>query len=257
MNERSTPSELLTLVIPCYNEEKRLDPAEFRRLAQAEGVRLLFVNDGSTDGTEGVLQALCEPLGQRARFQTLAQNSGKAEAVRQGLLSALQAGAPLVGYLDADLSTPVDEILRLAAILRARPEVQVLLASRVRLLGNSVDRQPMRHYLGRIFATAASLVLDIAIYDTQCGAKLFRATKALQVALAEPFGSRWVFDVELLGRLAAGTPSQPPLAASAFAEVPLQVWHDVAGSKLKAHHMLRAAAELAQIRGRLAKRQGR
>jgi len=248
-------NQSLTLVVPCYNEEKRLDPNEFHRLAQADGVRLLFVNDGSTDETEGLLRALCAPLGDRARLLSLAQNSGKAEAVRQGLLAALQDGAPLVGYLDADLSTPVDEALRLLGVLRARPEVEVLLASRVRLLGNRVERQPMRHYLGRIFATAASLVLDIMIYDTQCGAKLFRATPALRDALAEPFGSRWVFDVELLGRLAVGTQQQPPLPASAFAEVPLLQWRDVAGSKLKPHHMLRAAAELAQIRGRLARRQ--
>ena len=247
----------LTLVIPCYNEEKRIEPAEFSRLARAEGVQLLFVDDGSTDKTAEVLRRFCEQPGHRAHFLTLERNSGKAEAVRRGLIAALEAGAPLVGYLDADLSTPVDEMLRLLTILRARPDVQVLLASRVRLLGNRVERQAMRHYLGRLFATAASLVLDIAIYDTQCGAKLFRAGPALQLALAEPFGSRWVFDVELLGRLAAGTPTQAALPASAFAEVPLQQWRDVAGSKLKPHHMLRAAAELAQIRGRLAKRQGK
>lgn len=247
----------LTLVIPCFNEEKRIDPVEFGRLARADGVQLLFVDDGSTDKTADVLRTFCAQPGYRARFLTLERNSGKAEAVRRGLNAALEAGASLVGYLDADLSTPVDELLRLLAILRARPDVQVLLASRVRLLGNRVERQAARHYLGRLFATAASLVLDIAIYDTQCGAKLFRAGPALRVALAEPFGSRWVFDVELLGRLAAGTPQQAPLPASAFAEVPLQQWRDVAGSKLKPHHMLRAAAELAQIRGRLAKRQGK
>lgn len=246
------------LVIPCFNEAQRLDAQAFGELVESGDVRLIFVDDGSTDATADVLEALCTASRGRAQWLKLAQNCGKAEAVRQGLLLAIAQGSKEIGFLDADLSTPPEELRRLLEVLHARPEVEVLIGARVRLLGNAVERKAIRHYLGRIFATAASLTLALHIYDTQCGAKLFRVTPSLKAALAEPFVSRWIFDVELLGRLAWGGPGATPLPESAFAEVPLQVWHDVAGSKLRPGHFVRAAGDLVQIWLRLrARRQHR
>jgi hypothetical protein len=65
--------------------------------------------------------------------------------------------------------------------------------------------------------------------------------------LASPFHSRWVFDVELLGRLLLGGPGVPPLGPEAFIEVPLLEWRDVPGSKLSATSMLRSGVELLAI----------
>ena len=192
-------TQAFCLVVPCFNEAQRLDVPAFTELAASGDVRLLFVDDGSTDATPQVLESLCAAANGRAQWLKLAENSGKAEAVRQGLLLAIAQGATEIGFLDADLSTPPSELRRLLDVLHARPEVQVLIGARVRLLGNAVERKAIRHYLGRVFATAASLTLALHIYDTQCGAKLFRVTPALQAALAEPFVSRWIFDVELLG----------------------------------------------------------
>ena len=254
----STPVRLPVIVVPCFNEAARLDSDAFLRLAESTPLRLLFVNDGSTDATAAVLEALRDRAPNSVNVLTLAQNSGKAEAVRQGLLEAIAGGAQVVGFVDADLSTPPAEVQRLLGILDARAGVQVLIGARVRLLGNAVERQAVRHYLGRIFATAASLALSLDIYDTQCGAKLFRVTPALTDALADPFGSRWIFDVELLGRLANGRRGIAPVPLDAFAEVPLLVWHDVAGSKVRPGHFLRAAGELAEVWLRLrARRQER
>ena len=128
-----------------------------------------------------------------------------------------------------------------------RPGVQVAIGARVGLLGKDIHRSAVRHYLGRVFATAASLILQARIYDTQCGAKLFRATPTLAAALAQPFISRWAFDVELLGRLLAGEVGAPPLPLDAIVEVPLDVWHDVKGSKLGPGGMARTAKDLARI----------
>ncbi|HMF44894.1 MAG TPA: glycosyltransferase [Polyangia bacterium] len=237
----------LTVVVPCYNEAERLDRGPL--LAFVDGhpdASLLLVDDGSSDATGAVLNAVAAERPGRVRALSLTPNRGKAEAVRQGMTDALAAGAEIVGYLDADLSTPPAEIDDLLAAL-ARPGVQVAIGARVGMLGYDIDRSAVRHYLGRVFATAASLILRARVYDTQCGAKLFRAGPALSAALAGPFLSRWAFDVELLGRLLIGTPDVTPLPLSAIVEVPLTVWHDIKGSKLGLAGMARTLRDLAMV----------
>jgi len=178
---------------------------------------------------------------------TLPSNTGKAEAVRRGLLVAVRGGASVVGYYDADLATPPDELLRLRGVLESRPELAGVFGSRVARLGSSIERRALRHYLGRAYATLASLALGITVYDTQCGAKLFRVDDTLTAALSRPFRSSWAFDVELLHRLLRGGHGAAPKPVSAFVEVPLEAWRDVRGSKLRLGPALGALADLAAI----------
>lgn len=244
----------LTVVVPCYNEADRLDAAPL--LAFIDGhadASFLLVNDGSSDGTAAVLDRLAAERPGRIRALQLAPNRGKAEAVREGLRDALAAGADIVGFLDADLSTPPAQIDDLRAAL-ARPGVQVAIGSRIGMLGYDIDRSAVRHYLGRVFATAASLILQARVYDTQCGAKLFRASPALSDALSAPFLSRWAFDVEFLGRLLIGSPAVPALPLSAIVEVPLPIWHDVKGSKLGLGGMARTVRDLVVVANDMAAR---
>jgi glycosyltransferase involved in cell wall biosynthesis len=230
------------VIVPCYNEEKRLELERFS-VFQAKGVDVVFVDDGSRDATRSRIERFIAEKPGHHLF-ALERNSGKAEAVRQGLLRAIAQGATTVGYLDADLATPPGQMLELLEVVRGG--AKVALGSRVSLLGRSIDRHPTRHYLGRIFATAASMALGIRVYDTQCGAKVFAVTPALREALARPFKSRWVFDVELLDRL-LNDPSERPLRVEELVEVPLQEWRDVKGSKLTATAMTRAALDLTAI----------
>lgn len=232
-----------TLVIPCYNEVQRLPVASVRELLQSDPeLKLIFVNDGSTDGTRELIDDLAKSSKQITALH-LENNSGKAEAVRQGLLKSIEQGATWTGYADADFATPANELARL---MKAAPPSgkSVVMGSRVRLLGNDIQRLTKRHYLGRIFATFASIALKLPVYDTQCGAKFFRATPELKAALAQPFRSRWAFDVELLARLkmafGAGANGQ-------FLEIPLTAWRDVQGSKLKMTSMLKAGLDLFSI----------
>jgi len=253
-------SETVSLVVPCYNEATRLHVGEFERLvADQPWLSLVLVDDGSTDATAEVLERLRCLAPERHRVVRLERNSGKAEAVRLGLRSALAEGATVVGYVDADLSTPVDEILRLLESLRASPSVFAVLGARVRLLGHRIERTPLRHYLGRVFATVASIALRLPVYDTQCGAKVFRATPALRAAVETPFTSRWIFDVELLARLLRGAASAEPVPPGALREMPLRAWRDVGGSKLRASSMLRAGLQLLGllVHQRLLERRGR
>ncbi|MEO6418042.1 MAG: hypothetical protein ABIP39_01445, partial [Polyangiaceae bacterium] len=130
--------------------------------------------------------------------------------------------------------------------------VSVVTAARVALIGRDIRRRATRHYLGRVFATVASSILDAPFYDTQCGAKFFRASDLLREVLEKPFRSRWAFDVELLGRLLVGSRTNAPLERSEFLEVPLYRWEDVGGSKLKTSGMIAAAGDLGLIAFELA-----
>src|SRR5437660_11898865 len=174
----------LVLVVPCYNEEKRLDVAAFRAFS---GVEFLFVNDGSRDGTLRLLQSLRDSDPRRFDVLDLERNGGKAEAVRRGILAALDRGAELTGFWDADLATPLAELPGFLSIFEARPEIEMIFGARVRLLGREISRNPSRHYLGRVGATLISRTLGLAVYDTQCGAKLFRAGDALREVFSRPF----------------------------------------------------------------------
>ncbi|MCA3012961.1 MAG: glycosyltransferase [Myxococcaceae bacterium] len=235
--------ETKIVVVPCYNEEKRLEPERFLEF-RAKGVAVLFVNDGSKDRTAEIIERFAAANDGIGALQ-LDPNRGKAEAVRHGLLQALTHGPQIVGYLDADLATPPAEMKRVLDALSG--SFQVALGSRIRLMGRDIDRLPMRHYLGRIFATAASWSLSLPVYDTQCGAKAFRVTPALEAALTERFSSRWAFDVELIGRLLRPRPGVTPIDPAQFVEVPLQTWHDVKGSKLSSSAMAGAAIDLMRI----------
>jgi dolichyl-phosphate beta-glucosyltransferase len=238
------------VVIPCYNEERRLDVERLAALAESDRVRLLFVDDGSTDGTRSVLERL-QHRAPGAAVLNIAQNVGKAEAIRRGLVQAIDSGASIVGYYDADLATPPSELIRLVGLLEVRSDLDFVMAARVGLLGRRIERHASRHYLGRIFATAASLILRIPVYDTQCGAKVFRTSPVVREALASPFRSTWVFDVELIGRLLRGSETAAPLPLSSFEEMPLREWRDIPGSRLGFLHMARAAIDLAVVGLRL------
>jgi hypothetical protein len=234
------------VVVPCFNEERRIDERAFLDMAATGEVRLLFVDDGSTDGTGGVLARMAEGS-PGIEVLTLGSNQGKAEAVRRGLLGALHNGAAVVGYYDADLATPPQELLRLVQEIGARPELSGVLASRVARLGSSIDRSALRHYIGRAYATIASVALGITVYDTQCGAKVFRVNDTLAAALAQPFRSSWAFDAEMLHRLLRGTPRAPGLPVDSFLEVPLTAWRDVAGSKMRLGPALAALFDLLRM----------
>lgn len=190
-----------TIVIPCYNEAERLQVPHFQAFTcERHRLRFLFVNDGSTDGTWKLLEVLQAFDPQRFAIYDLPKNVGKAEAVRQGVLHAFAVGAEYVGYWDADLATPLEAIPVICDLLDRQPDLLMVFGARVQLLGRTIERRAMRHYLGRVIATAVSLVLGTAIYDTQCGAKLFRTPLEIQALFHQTFATRWLFDVEILAR---------------------------------------------------------
>lgn len=243
-------SPSVCLIIPCYNEAHRLDVAAFRHfLAVGSDVLLVFVDDGSQDQTAAVLARTCSGFESSAHLLRLPQNGGKAEAVRAGLLFALDRFHPsIIGFWDADLATPLETVARFLGVLATRPDLEMIFGARVQLLGRNVRRTAARHYLGRIFATAVSWVLNLAIYDTQCGAKLFRVRPETRSLFQEPFLSKWVFDVEILARYQLLFRQEKKSLAQVIYEYPLESWVDVAGSKVGLADFLVAFRDIVRIR---------
>jgi glycosyltransferase involved in cell wall biosynthesis len=242
-------SPTLVLVVPCFNEEARLDPRAFLDFAASHpAVHLLFVDDGSDDGTPRVLEGLKAHAPGAIDVIHLAANQGKAAAVREGTMAGLRLTPGLVGFWDADLSTPLDAVDDFVALAARRPDVDIILGSRVMLMGRDIYREAWRHYIGRVFATGVSLSLGLPVYDTQCGAKVFRANEATAAVFAQPFHSPWIFDVEVLARYLA-LPAGPgePARRDRIYELVVSKWHHVPGSKLRWTDFVRAVYELVYI----------
>jgi glycosyltransferase involved in cell wall biosynthesis len=247
-----------TIVVPCYDEARRLPVDRFRAAAARDpSLRFLFVDDGSRDATPQRLESLAREAPDRFGWHRLPRNAGKAEAVRQGMLRAFAAGPGCAGYWDADLSTPLEDVGALRAVLEERPQVMIVLGARVRLLGRSIDRRALRHYGGRVFATGASWVLGLPVYDTQCGAKLLRAAPETAALFAEPFCVNWSFDVELLARFVSARGAAGRTVLDAIYEYPLHAWQDVPGSRVRPWDLPRGLLELWRIRRRYPPSAGR
>lgn len=232
------------IVIPCYNEEKRLSEKAFAEYADThKGISFLFVNDGSNDSTLSTLQRLVSQ-NDRMHLLDLPGNVGKAEAVRRGFLHATtQFNAELIGFWDADLATPLSEIEAMISSME-RGGYDIVTGLRLMRLGAQVWRKKTRHYTGRCFATVASMLLDLPVYDTQCGAKLFKSGIVPQL-FTEPFITKWLFDVELLARYKKLFGKAQTIKQ--VYEHPVMAWVDVSGSRLRSHDFVKAPKELWKI----------
>lgn len=204
------------------------------------------MDDGSRDNTIARIEDVRRGNESRVELLRSPRNQGKAEAVRQGVNHALQHSADFVGFWDADLATPLDAVRQFTSVFASRPDVDMVFGARVNLLGRHVHRKSSRHYLGRVFATVVSAALRLPIYDTQCGAKIFRVTPATRALWTDPFLSKWVFDVELLARYIRQIRS-PKTAGEHIYEFPLDYWEDVGASKLKAFDFVIAFGDIARI----------
>jgi glycosyltransferase involved in cell wall biosynthesis len=235
------------IVIPCYNEATRLNKDAFLSFSKDNShISLLFVNDGSIDDTQGLLDAMREDAGDNIFVLHLRKNSGKAEAVRMGFLYAYQNFTlTYIGFWDADLATPLNEINDFINIID-NSDYDIVTGLRLLRLGAKVKRKVLRHFLGRIFATVvANSVLKINVYDTQCGAKLFRSILVPDL-FSSQFVSKWFFDIEILARYIKAF--QRENASKKIYEYPVFTWNDIGGSKLKLKDFFTVPLELVKIK---------
>jgi dolichyl-phosphate beta-glucosyltransferase len=208
-----------SVIIPAYNEARRLPPYLDEIVAQLEGrgdpYEVIVVDDGSTDGTPEVVEARHHAS---VRVLKLGRNSGKGAAVRAGMLAA--RGAYRL-FADADGATPIAELKRLEPALAAGADV--VIGSRV-LADPAVSVATRAHRVaaGRVFNWFVARLGLRGIADSQCGFKAFTARAA--EALFEGLRTRgFGFDVELL--------LQAQAAGYRIVEVAVN-WTDRAGSKV-------------------------
>jgi glycosyltransferase involved in cell wall biosynthesis len=185
----------LSIVIPSYNEEKRL-PATLQRIAaylEASGRRaeVIVVDDGSTDETAKVAESFQEQI-ENLRVVSNGRNRGKGYSVRHG---ALEAHGEIVLFTDADLSAPIEEADKLLAKMN---ENDVAIGSRaVNRALIEVHESKFREFAGIIFNRIVRIILRLPFVDTQCGFKAFRREKC-KIIFEQQTIERFGFDPELL-----------------------------------------------------------
>lgn len=237
----------VAIVVPCYNEAKRIYLADFENHIKANANHFFcFVNDGSTDDTLNILKKFSEKLSSQVTILDNGKNLGKAETVRQGVnYMFAQNKFDIIGFLDADLATPLFEIVSAVKAFE-NPEKQLVFGSRIKHLGGNVERRFFRYLLGRIFATVVSnWILKIPVYDTQCGFKFFRKT-IIKDIFFDAFISKWFFDIELFCR-AIQTKKDPDINVIAQEKF-LSTWKDVSGSKIKLIDYFKVPYELIKLK---------
>ena len=187
------------------------------------------------------------------RFETIVNAGIGARPKRSGsgCCARSRVAVRYAGYWDADLATPLSEIPRFIAYARCTSANATSASGRV----YSCSAEPYiggayRHYIGRLFATAASAAVRLPVYDTQCGAKLFRVSPAMRALFEEPFLGRWTFDVEIIARLTQQCAGEQRRPRDLMYELPLDEWRDIDGSKVHPLDFFAALIELGRIRRR-------
>ncbi len=244
MKDFDLPKLNTCIIIPCYNEEKRLPKLEYQNFLQLNSeVLLCFVNDGSTDKTLEVLLKLKNECAEKIEVISYKANLGKAEAIRKGMhYCNKNYDFTYIAYLDADLSTSLEECLELTSYINS--EINFVFGSRIMKVGSTIVRNQFRFIVGRFIATIISNILKLKVYDTQCGCKIF--TKELaNYTFKDPFISTWLFDVEIFNRIINYFGREK--AIKKMLEVPLKKWIDAEGSSVSILYFFRIWIHLYQI----------
>lgn len=218
------------LVIPHYNDTARLSPFLCDLIHNlASHFSILVSDDGSSPEEQRKLDCLIKdlesqiPRGGPKLLQPIYanQNTGKGGAVYRGWDSSEDFS--MLAFTDADGAVSSREIIRAESYFRSDERIaDALFASRVKMLGRSIERSLLRHLTGRVFATIVSELGNIPAYDTQCGLKILRSDSYQKIRRdLQCLG--FAFDVELALCLIN--------AGSKIIEFPID-WHDVSGSKV-------------------------
>lgn len=233
-----------TIIIPCYNEANRLHLEIFLSFArQHPNISFVFVDDGSKDLTINLLCGAMAALPDQIEVLMMARNAGKAEAVRHGLKFAANRGDKYIGFLDADLATPLNAINDFISVVDRLDNIDVVFGSRAGGLGHRVYREFHRKIISLVCAAMGRMATGLALKDTQCGAKLFRNTPHLINCLNAPFTAGWLFDVELFLRIS----NPEKKTRKNFFEYPVLEWTEIPGSNIKFSDVIKGGLSMTSL----------
>ena len=235
----------LNIIIPCYNESMRLPVNKYLDFLKLnKKVKIIFVNDGSTDKTKNLVTKLFNKFPEQIKILSYEKNKGKGNAVRDGFLYAVRQNmSGNLAYLDADLSTSLEECKLLSK--KINDKIKFVFGSRIRKSNNVIKRKFHRFVIGRSIATIISSILGVSVYDTQCGCKIIDQKLVIQ-SFGEVFSSRWLFDVEIFLRLINFYGKDKFIEISK--EVPLKNWVDTEDSRVRFIHAPRIILDLLIIK---------
>jgi glycosyltransferase involved in cell wall biosynthesis len=237
----TSETKTIYMVVPCYNEEKRLNLEYWNELADIVGTKWIFVNDGSTDKTLNFLKGI-----KNASVISLDKNVGKAEAIRQGIVSTFEALNQedfSFGYVDADGAFAVDDIKKLLGIaLDSEYHFEGIWGARVKLAGRNINRRDLRHILSRAIITIIGLKIKNLPYDLQTGLKIFKFNNESMTVFDKKFETRWFVDLEIYLRFKMA--NQRILK---IWEEPVNKWEDVSGSKVRGLQLIQIMRDLFRV----------
>ena len=233
------------VVIPCYNEEKRLLSTEFTDFIEKNsGYHLCFVNDGSKDKTLEVLNDLRKGREDFITVYDCEKNGGKAEAVRQGMLfMAKKEDLDYIGFLDADLSTDLTDFDDLVSTIE-NSDYKIVSGSRISRMGADITKESARKVISLTINFIIRKILSMDFKDTQCGAKIFHKD-VIEISFAKKFVTQWIFDVEIFRRITLHFGLKK--AKQILCEKPLKRWIHADGSKLSMKDSVKIVGQLGQI----------
>lgn len=233
------------IIIPCYNEEKRLNVSAFQDFLNTEkNYHLCFVNDGSNDNTLSILKELQSNQKEKVSVVNMRKNSGKASAVRHGARYLYsRKGIEYLGFIDADLSTNFKDFKALVRTLKKNNNLDMVYGSRKKGHGK-IQRSFFRYIFSQITKLLINVILGLPVEDTQCGAKVFRR-RIIPVICNMPFKTKWLFDVEIFIKLKHYYGKKQVL--SKIREQALKRWVHVDNSKLGIRDALQIPYKLLTI----------
>jgi len=236
---------VIGVVIPCYNEEERLQSDQFKEFVGKNlGYHLCFVNDGSKDSTLKILKELSEENKDRISVYDCEKNGGKAEAVRLGMLHlAKEQQFDYIGFLDADLSTNFEDFQDLVNTI-STSKFQIVSGSRMSRMGANISKNSARAIISKTINFFIKKTLGMEINDTQCGAKIM-TKEIIEKTFNTKFLTKWLFDVEIFMRMKKVYGSNN--AKEMICEQPLKRWIHADGSKLSMKDSVKIVGQIGKI----------
>jgi dolichyl-phosphate beta-glucosyltransferase len=190
-------SKFLTIIIPCYKEVDRLPLFLNDLYTQLNhlDINFIIVDDGSPIEDFNKMKNLIDPfLSEKFKLLRYEKNLGKGGAISYGLT---HASSDYIGFVDADGSIPFYEIENIANYMKNNYQIDMLIASRILMLGKKIERKFLRHLSGRLFSTMLNAIFPMKVYDSQCGFKIFSKLKYEKINNFIT-DKRWLWDTQLL-----------------------------------------------------------